>query len=157
MIIPAHSHAFKILHLIANSTNPLLGIALVAALVLLWQRNKSYAAGIFLATILSIILINIIRVGEAHYDIWSRWGMNFSTHAAITIAFCIPLALIWQKRWWLFLAIFIAYDILMMMMLFHSLADIVTTSALIIPICGVCQFVAWRKRKISSNAQAIES
>lgn len=157
MIIPAHSHAFKILHHVANATNPLLGIALVVALVLLWQRNKSYSTGIFLATIASIVLITIIRLGDAHLKIWDSWGMNFSTHAAFTIAFCVPLALIWHKRWWLFLAIFVAYDVLMMMMLFHSLADILTTSALIIPVCGVCQFVAWRRREISSNVQAIES
>jgi len=152
MIVPAHSLAFKILHQVANATNPLLGIALVVALVLLWQRNKSYSMGIFLATIVSIIFINIIRVGEAHYDIWSHWGMNFSTHAAMTIAFCVPLALIWQKRWWLFLAIFIAYDALMMMLLFHSLADIVTTTAVIFPICAAYQFVAWFRERFSSKA-----
>jgi hypothetical protein len=43
-----------------------------------------------------------------------------------------------------------------MMMLFHSLADIITTSALIIPICGICQFVAWRREKLFSSAQVIE-
>jgi hypothetical protein len=151
MIIPVHSLAFKILHLVANATNPLLGIALIVALFLLWQQNKPYATGIFLATIVSIVFINIIRVGEAHYDIWSRWGMNFSTHAAMTIAFCVPLALIWQKRWWLFLAIFIAYDALMMMLLFHSLADIITTTIVIFPICAAYQFVAWFKERFSSK------
>jgi hypothetical protein len=151
MIIPAHTLAFKILHQIANATNPLLGIALIVGLALLWRQNKFNCWRIFLATIISIVLINIIRVGEAHYDIWSHWGMNFSTHAAITIAFCVPLALIWQKRWWLFLAIFLVYDALMMMLSFHSLADIITTSVLIFPICAVCQFVAWRREKLSSK------
>jgi hypothetical protein len=73
--------------------------------------------------------------------------MNFSTHAAMTIALCLPLALLWKRLWWLFLLIFMAYDALMMVLAFHSLADIITTTIVIFPLCLLCHFVARRRKK----------
>ena len=133
---------------IADATNPLLGIALIVGLILLWQRDKNNCSRIFIAAIVSIVLIQLIRVTEAHYDVWAHWAMNFSTHAAMTIAFCVPLALLWKRLWWLFLAIFIVYDALMMLLAFHSLADIITTTLVILPLCCLCHFVALRKKRV---------
>lgn len=135
---------------LADATNPLLGVALIVGLILLWRRDKSNCARIFFAALISIVLIQLIhQLFEIRYDVWGHGGMNFSTHAAMTIALCIPLVLLWKRLWWLFLLIFIAYDALMMMLAFHSLGDIITTTIVIFPLCLLCHFVAQRKRAIA--------
>jgi hypothetical protein len=152
MIIEHSNHLFKPLHLLANATNPLLGIALIVGLILLWQHEKNNAGRIFIAAVISIVLIQVIhQVAEVHYNVWGHWGMNFSTHAAMTIVFCVPLALLWKRLWWLFLLIFIAYDVLMILLAFHSLADIVTTTIVILPICLLCHFAAQRRKQLSAQ------
>jgi len=144
--IPPSSPAYAMWDHVADATNPLLGVALVIGLILLWRSDKIRARGIFLMTVLSVVLIYIIRTVEAHYDVWAHWGMNFSTHAAMNIALGLGLALVWPRRWWVFGLIFIAYCWLMMIMQYHTLADILTTSVLILPLCGLCQYLAWRRR-----------
>lgn len=154
MLIDTSSHAFKLLKIFSQTINPALAIALIVGLALLWRQDKSRFWGIFIASIISIALAYLIKNVEGHNDIWAHWGMNFSSHSALAIACCTAMAFIWQRRWWVFAVIFIAYAIFMVMMQFHTVADILSTSAVIFPICWVCQFVAWRRTKVITQIQS---
>jgi hypothetical protein len=154
MIIDTSSHAFKLLKLFSQAINPALAIALVVGLVLLWRKDKTRFWAIFAAAAASIAISYLIKNVEGHNYIWAHWGMDFSSHSALAIACCTAMAFIWQRRWWIFAVIFVAYAIFMIMMQFHTTADILSTSAVIFPICLACQFVAWRWQKIGAPIQS---
>lgn len=144
MTIDPSSHAFKLVQHLSQLIGPAFAIALIAGLVVLWGRDKSRSQGIFIAAAVSIVLSYIIKNMEGHNHIWAHWGMNFSSHSVLPIACCTAMAFIWQRRWWVFALLFAAYAIFMILMQFHTLADILSTSAVIFPLCLICQFVAWR-------------
>ena len=153
MLIDTSSHIFRILKIFSQTINPALLIALIVGLIFIWRQEKLRFWAIFIATALSIALAYLIKNVEGHNDVWTNWGMNFSSHSALAIACCTALAFIWQRRWWIFAAIFIAYAIFMIFMQFHTVADILSTSAVIFPICWICQFVASRRKQQVTSAQ----
>lgn len=153
MFIDTSSRVFTLLKIFSQGINPALLIALIVGLVVIWRQERSRFWPILIATALSISLTYLIKNVEGHNDVWANWGMDFSSHSALAIACCVALAFIWQHRWWIFSAIFIAYAIFMMIMQFHTLADILSTSAIIFPLCWICQFVAWRRNRATKVGQ----
>ena len=151
MYIDTSSQAYTILKIFSQAINPALIIALITGLAVLWRHDKARFRGILIASIVSIVLVYLIKGVEGRNDIWENWGMNFSSHSALAIACCTALAFVWQRRWWVFASLFIAYALFMIFMQFHTAADILSTAAVIVPVCWICQFVACRRCKSTFN------
>ena len=154
MLIDPSSHIFKLLKIFSQTINPALILVLIVGLIFVWRQDKSRFWGVFIASIISIAIAYLIKNIEGHNDIWANWGMNFSSHSALAIACCTAMAFIWQRRWWIFATFFIVYAIFMIIMQFHTLADILSTSAVIFPLCWICHYWAWWRNRAKQALQA---
>lgn len=61
--------------------------------------------------------------------LWARWSLDYSTHTAVALAFVICLGFRNLRHGAYWAASLAAYAGLMVMLGYHSLADIVTTAA----------------------------
>lgn len=148
MIIPESSPAFAMWKLVADLTNPTLAIVFIAGIILLWRKEAVQARGIFFATIASVVIVYALKIlTEDRADLWALAGLNYSTHGAMTIALCVGLSFMWARYFWLFLLAFLAYCALMVILQFHTPADVFATGMVVFPLCFFCQYFAWKRRQ----------
>lgn len=121
---------YAILDTIADSVNPLLAFAALIAAAHEWRRSRRAAITFAVATTLGLTGVYVVRAIDARWSIWGRWGGDYSTHAAFATCVAISMAIHFPRRRALLLAVLFAYFVLMLLMRYHSPADIVTSAAL---------------------------
>jgi hypothetical protein len=60
-------------------------------------------------------------------------GLDFSTHTAVAVALVVSLCAIKPSTWFGWVAVLFGYFALMLYQRYHTVADIVTTAAIITP------------------------
>ena len=148
-IAPA-STLFRVLDGIADATNYLLLVWLLVVLVL-GARRRTLCGRAWLAVALSIAIVYILKAFDGKFDLWERVGWNYSTHSALAAAVVISLWFLDAPRRAIALAVFVAYEVLMVLLGFHSILDIVSTLVVVAPLIWLCHFLRERK-PISSPA-----
>lgn len=126
--------SFETLDSIADSVNPICGV--VAFLVPWVKRRRRARAALTLnaLTIVAVGLAYLLQALDGATNLWSRLGLDYSTHTAVFIAIASS---IWQHGipWrWSIAGIGLAYAILMRVQDYHSVLDIVSTGAVIVPL-----------------------
>ncbi len=145
--------SFEALDSIADSVNPLCG---VVALLAPWvkRRRRSRSALMFNAvTIVAVGLAYVLQALDGATHLWSRLGLDYSTHTAVFIAIASS---IWQhgSPWrWSIAAIGLAYAILMRMQNYHSVMDIVSTGMVILPLV----ILLWRRAAAITRSEALSN
>ena len=148
-VIAKGSTLHRILDGVADITNILLIVWLLAVLVVGTQR-KILTGRAWLATALSIALVYIVKTVDGKLDLWERIDGNYSTHSALAAALAISLIFLDRPRRFLALGIFIAYEALIVLLGFHSILDLVSTLALLMPLIWLCHFCIERRRAVSA-------
>ena len=114
---------------------PLLGVLLIATAI----RRRPLAVVARIAGALAWVYL--FHFGDMYLGIWKSRGLDFSAHTGVALAVGCTLA--GMGRVWaaITLAVWIVYAYLMIQLGYHSLADILTTSAAVLPGTIAAQFL----------------
>jgi hypothetical protein len=139
------------LKIVADSVNPTLGVLAVALPFTKWRDQSRLAMRHVAVTLLIVALTYLLRAVLGLELMWAHWGMDFSAHAAICIVLSVALASLDWRRVWLWSAIFVAYDILMVYQGYHTWSDIGTTAAVVMPFVLIVRY--WGDRWMIDSAR----
>ena len=131
------SALFRILDGIADATNILLAVWLLAVLVI-GVRRGAWGGRAWLASLLCVVVVYLVKAVEKHFGIWESFNSDYSTHSALAVALVISLCVLERPRRALALGVFVAYEILIVLLGFHSILDIVSTLLVVVPLMLLC-------------------
>ncbi len=100
-----------------------------------WQKESRQTRRLQIKTLLlSAIAVYALMLLDSCLNIWPSLGMDYSTHSAIALLFVVDLSL--KNRILLLFAplSLCAYFYLMWFLNYHSVADMLTTSLLLLPV-----------------------
>lgn len=124
------------LDFIADAINPSL---LVLALVASWLQQGKPPWAFWGRIFLSLVVVYGMMFIDNQFQLWPRLGWDYSTHTAFAVAVIVSLGM-FHRRWFLILIpVLVIYAALMMILDYHSLADIVTTTLVIAPLTALIQ------------------
>ena len=146
------------LKIVADSVNPTLGVLALALPFAKWRGQPRPALMHIGVTLLTTALMYAVRAAFGLEGVWGSRGMDFSTHASVCIILVAALSSLNWRTVWVWSAVFVSYDALMVYQNYHTWIDIGTTSAVIVPFTLVIRFVGdrwasgvpWRKDESSS-------
>jgi hypothetical protein len=127
------------LKVVADSVNPSLGILALALPFAKWQGRWQPTMHIAI-TLLTVVLTYLSRAVFGLEAVWARWGLDFSTHAAICIVLGVALSSLDWRKSWIWGAVLLGYGILMVYQSYHTWADIGTTALVMFPFCVVIRY-----------------
>lgn len=132
-LIAPETALFRALHGVANSVNILLIVWLLAVLII-GTKQKILTVRSWLAALFSVALVYIIKTVDGRLDIWKSLDWDYSTHSALAAVLVVSICLFARAQRALALAVFLAYEALIVVLGFHSLADIFSTLLVIVPV-----------------------
>lgn len=145
--IAPESAVFQILHTVANSVNILLIVWLLAVLII-GTKQKVLGARSWLAALSTVALVYIAKTVDGRLGIWKSLEWDYSTHSALAAALVISICVFSRSYRVFALAVFIAYELLIVLLGFHSIADILSTLLLIIPVSFLVHWLLKPKRTV---------
>jgi hypothetical protein len=149
-LLDAGSTLFRVLDKIADATNIALMLWLLAVLVL-GTKNKTLPGKAWLAALLPIALVYIVKTLDSKLHLWKSIGADYSTHSALAAALVIALYFLDRSHRALAIAVFVAYEILIWLLGFHTLLDIGSTLLVAAPLM-ILIHMAFRKTKTAPLA-----
>ncbi len=132
-LIEAGSTLFRVLDKFADATNILLAIWLLTVLVL-GTRHKTLIGKAWLAALLPIALVYLVKALDSKLHLWKSIGADYSTHSALAAALVIALCFLDRPRRAIAIAVFVVYEILILLLGFHTLLDIGSTLLVVAPL-----------------------
>lgn len=140
--MPSH----EALSAVADVYTPLLALTALSLIGIAARKRQWRRAGRQLATIVSGLALAFgLMVLDEWFRIWPAFGLDYSTHTGVALVLVVFLVA-WQAHLAaLWIASLIAYLALMRYQDYHTVADMVTTVAvLIVPISWIA--MVFRKR-----------
>ena len=132
-LIEAGSTLFRVLDKIADATNIALALWLLAILIL-GAKNKTLTGKAWLAALLPIAIVYIVNALDHKMHLWKSIGSDYSTHSALAAALVIAICFLNRPRRVIAIAVFVAYEILIWLLGFHTLLDIGSTLLVVVPL-----------------------
>jgi hypothetical protein len=154
-MISETSPLFLFGHRIADAVNPTLALCLLGFLIVS-TRRREVGWRIWLAAVLGIALVYLLRALDRRADLWDKIGADFSTHSAVAAAAIVPMIVVRRRLWPLLLGIFLCYAVLMVVLGFHSLLDIASTLLVVVPLL-VLLYLALTGRSFRANTESEDS
>jgi hypothetical protein len=131
-----------VLDVIADAINPSLLVLALAASWLQYGKPPWFFWGRIL---LSLGVVYGMMFIDKQFQLWPHWELDYSTHTAFAVAVIVSLGM-WHRRWFLILIpVLVIYAALMMILDYHSLADIVTATLVIAPLTALIHGLGRRK------------
>ena len=125
--------SYETLDTIADSINPTL---LVVSLLLIGNTLMTKRWRLAGMQVLSMLAGLIIAYGLMFIDnrlkIWPAFGLDYSTHTAVAIVLVAFLTINAKSLTALWIGVLLAYFVLMLYQKYHTLADIIVTTAVVI-------------------------
>ena len=126
--------SYQQLDLIADTYIPIL--ILTVFFVVRKSGLKSQAAGAIFKSVIAVYALKGLNIS---FHLWALLGMDYSTHTALAWVFVIFLA----SQGWLasffYLFSMLLYAALMVYQEYHTIADIVSTSLVMVPVICLIQ------------------
>lgn len=144
--------SWETLDAIADSVLPILGVIALIWPWLVWRHSWRRAALSVTATLVSVGFAYVVNSLDARYGWWPSVGMDFSGHTATAVALVASLCAIKPSIWLAWVTVLIAYAALMLYQRYHTLADIVTTAAVIAPPLALYHWWLLRARWYSATS-----
>lgn len=132
-LFEAGSTLFRVLDKIADATNIALALWLLAILVV-GTKNKAFSGKAWLAALLPIALVYVVKALDSKLHLWKSISADYSTHSALAVALVMAICFLDRPRRALAIAVFVAYEILIWLLGFHTLFDIGSTLLVIAPL-----------------------
>src|SRR5207237_5526249 len=110
--------------------NPLLAFLAIVIAIREWRRSSRRLAGAYaVATTLGLAGIYAVGAVDANRSIWRTVGGDYSTHAAFATSVVISLAFWCSRHRVVLVTVLLAYLVLILIMGYHTVADVLTASA----------------------------
>jgi hypothetical protein len=133
---------------IADAITPTVGVITLALSVLRRRPGNPPRWAQLLLTLVSVGAVYAVGWADAQLKLWSGAGLDYSTHSGVYVALAVSL---WMIDWRIGIAgavIGAAYAVLMLYQRYHTPMDIVSTAAVVAPLCLGFWLVArrfWRR------------
>lgn len=125
---------YETLDAIADAYTPLLGgLWLILALSPLAQRQWRLAGMRIAFGLATLVVCYSLMFADKALGLWPAVGLDYSTHSAVAIAAVAILCTLLPRGRPVWLASLLAYFALMLYQRYHSVADILSTSAIVAP------------------------
>lgn len=124
---------YGLLDILCDLVNPLLVLVAVCHVVVAGLRHRFKTVLPLAVTVtVGLSLVYGLLIIDHVSDLWSRAGLDYSTHTAFAMVMCSALNKVINSQYlmWLILA---GYLVLMLIQGYHSVLDLVATSSLIAP------------------------
>lgn len=120
--------ARQILHLLADALDPLLALlALLHPAMRPSLGDRRAVRLYFLAAALGLAGVYAVSAVDARFSIWGRYELDYSTHTAFAVSLAVSIGLA-RPRWaWTLAGVILGYSALVVLLGFHSAADVVTS------------------------------
>lgn len=120
---------YEIVDAICDAVAPALFLAATALIVWkLVKRKYSNARDISVFLVGGLLLVYGFQYLDNQLNIWPSFGMDYSTHTAFTIAMCVAIS-VGLRIYKALAIIFVSYCLVMLYQKYHSISDILTTTA----------------------------
>lgn len=126
--------SYETLDAIADAYIPFLLILLMLGLVIkIYQFWPNFRAPVFFFLyLMSLLLVSYsLMFLDKAVGLWPALGLDYSTHTAVALSLVVALCKIFPHRWKWFAGSMVLYGCLMLYQQYHSLLDIISTSAII--------------------------
>jgi hypothetical protein len=132
---------YQQLDAIADGINPILAV-LTLILPFSIRPASPYTRGLFFfGTAISMVAMYAIGWLDKLLGIWAALQLDFSSHTGFAAVILVSLS-IWNRKLVLpSVVILLSYVALMLYQKYHSVADILTTAVIIIPLTTVLQLI----------------
>ena len=127
---------YEQLDTIADSYIPILAIVLFAFFVFNFKSKCFLNTSVkLLRVFICVLIVYILMFVDGYFSIFSSFGLDYSTHTALSLALvsCLVsfISLTWSKV--SFVVSMVLYFLLMLYQQYHSLADIFVTLIVVLP------------------------
>lgn len=127
-------------------------LALISA-VLLRKSVTSKTGRPFISQLKALlsnsVFVYFVYFLDKYFSIWPHYHLDYSTHTALVLVFICYLSTHGKAAKWLAISSFFAYLALMIYQGYHTLLDIASTAAVILPVLLVVQRHFHAKSKVS--------
>lgn len=134
---------------VADSVNPTLGVLALLLPFARWRNQWRPPSKHIAITVVTVALMYLVRAVLGLETMWAHWGLDFSTHGAMCIMLSVALASLDWRTSWIWGAVFVGYDFLMVYQAYHTWPDIGTTTAVILPFTLIVRY--WGNRWTAGN------
>ena len=120
---------------IADAYTPLLFFLALIALALSTRKygwRHALQEGLFLLS--SLVFVYTLMFADQAWQFWPRFGLDYSTHTAVSLVLVSYLILAYRRMAWAIAASLVLYFMLMLYQQYHSFADIATTVLAVLPV-----------------------
>jgi len=125
---------YEKLDFIADSYNPALLLFSLVLVAFTFKSEGAKLSGVKSGLLLILILlVYIFQLLDSNLNLWSSFGLNYSTHTAFSLAIVCFVLYSSRKTKIVIMFSFLGYLILMLYQKYHTVADILTTIAVISP------------------------
>lgn len=126
---------------IADLYTPMIVIICVISMVQL-GREQGMRSGLFALSgvLLSTAFIYAVMFFDNALGIWPAFNLDYSTHTAIALVFIGYFLVYTPKLRGGMVLSMVGYAALMMYQKYHTLSDIITTTACVMPVILLCQY-----------------
>jgi len=148
---------YRFLDAIADSFNPLLAIIALACPFLRRPRTLRATIAYYLSTGAAIGIVYLVQAIDNRYRLWPSLGLDYSTHSAFAASLVASMGA-FNRRWLVpLLVAVVLYFSLELVMRYHGVLDIVSSSALAAVVALLLHAVAvrfitrvWNSNSLSS-------
>jgi hypothetical protein len=113
------------LAIIADIYTPLLGAVYLHRLL---QADDTLRRVLLFALLLNLAIAWGWMLTDDILNVWPSWSLDYSTHTAVALAFIVCLIFSAPRQGWYWAASLVGYSALMVMLGYHSVADITSTA-----------------------------
>ncbi|SKC31483.1 hypothetical protein CZ809_00961 [Photobacterium piscicola] len=126
---------------VADIYTPMIVIICVISMVQL-GREQGMRSGLFALSgvLLSTAFIYAVMFFDNALGIWPAFNLDYSTHTAIALVFIGYFLVYTPKLRRGMVLSMVGYAALMMYLKYHTLSDIITTTACVMPVILLCQY-----------------
>ena len=136
-----------ILPIIADLYTPLIVIAWLQLIILMKSQSQEphFYTKQALVLIGNLTVVYGVMLIDMFVHIWSSIGWDYSTHTAIVWAFIISMWSFSKRRFWWSTCSLMIYGQLMWWLDYHTWSDIISTSAVVVPLLWLWQIKIHKK------------
>jgi hypothetical protein len=92
----------------------------------------------------SLVLVYTIMFVDKHFEFWLGFGLDYSTHSALSLVLVMCLSVMWRRLLVLWWGSLLGYFLLMLYQQYHSVADIVSTVIVLVGLLYPFFFKAYK-------------
>ncbi len=122
--------------IIADLINPLLGCFIIAGPLILWRVKHAHSRPWMFwgASLLAVAMVYVLTFIDRYFQLWSKFGLNFSTHTALAVSLVTSLGILYRRSLFFLVPLLFFYIWLMLRLGYHSALDVIAAAVISVPI-----------------------